>query len=392
MQKKGGAYEVERRLEGDGKTYLYAVRWEERGGRMVKRQLRKLGSEPPPVSTATPAEAVPAICWSYGRTLGNIAVYSKDILAQFPADSEGEATLPCAFIETSLARNGKPRWWCQVHQTYWGRKADLQYAEKHGRMSCGNSWQPMWYVKDPKTFATGMQAELGVWCGLGAALSSRPILKERPRIHVHIRDREGGPKQTDNDYTAISIKVAAKLELFGDKSRIVHITPPAALAYLRAKEEGWPVTTIECGKCKSPHLDLGEFAQKPHLKHICGNCGWDHTRGDGPGSSNPLFRLFERTADNTQIVPARKKHLDLDKYADLDWDVWASTPAIVWTAKRPQESGIHVHVFDQGREIINDTYAEVTYKGKPLNRGKLYKMMLDNTILDETPTDGTGMM
>ena len=62
--------------------------------------------------------------------------------------------------------------------------------------------------------------------------------------------------------------------------------------------------------------------------------------------------------------------------------MWSSTPAVLWTANRPQELGIHVHVYDGDttRRIVDDTFAEVTLTGQSLNRKDLWQRMTANTV------------
>jgi hypothetical protein len=47
-----------------------------------------------------------AICWSCGRTLGNIAVFSPMILGLFPARAGNDAILPCDFVTAGKFRHG----------------------------------------------------------------------------------------------------------------------------------------------------------------------------------------------------------------------------------------------------------------------------------------------
>ena len=56
-------------------------------------------------------------------------------------------------------------------------------------------------------------------------------------------------------------------------------------------------------------------------------------------------------------------------------------PAIVWTAERPQEFGIHVHVWNAGGRIVDDTFGEVIYQGIPLERAKLIAAMMAHTVV-----------
>jgi len=59
-----------------------------------------------------------AICWAYGRTLGNIAVVSPELLGHFPAAAGSDARLPCDFAHAGKFRHGVDRLWCRTHQTH----------------------------------------------------------------------------------------------------------------------------------------------------------------------------------------------------------------------------------------------------------------------------------
>ncbi len=72
--------------------------------------------------------------------------------------------------------------------------------------------------------------------------------------------------------------------------------------------------------------------------------------------------------------------MDMDEYSGFDFDVWSSTPAILWTANRPQEKGIHVHVYQNGKRIVDDTFGVVIKDGKELDRMTLWAMMTENTV------------
>jgi hypothetical protein len=74
------------------------------------------------------------------------------------------------------------------------------------------------------------------------------------------------------------------------------------------------------------------------------------------------------------------KAINLDDYVGLPFQAWASTPAVLWTANRPQERGIHVHVYKDGNYLVDDTFGDVTYKGQRLERAALLQTMMDGTI------------
>ncbi len=116
---------------------------------MVRLYLKKLGEEQPLVpETPGPIAEAPAICWSYGRTIGNIALFSPSLLGRFAGQVGDDAQLPCDFVYAGKFRHGSERWWCRTHQTYWGTKADQESLEQFGEIRCANHTQP---VREPYT-------------------------------------------------------------------------------------------------------------------------------------------------------------------------------------------------------------------------------------------------
>ncbi|MEP1929672.1 MAG: hypothetical protein ABJJ37_00135, partial [Roseibium sp.] len=310
-----------------------------------------------------------AVCWADDRTMGNIAVSSPELLGIFKDKQGTDAILPCEFVAAGKFRNGQMRLWCRTHQKHWGIKADHASLEKTGEMHCANHVQGMNYVVDPFTLDASEFQEVGIWCSLPAALASEPIPTRKPRIHVHCRPQKGGMKSIDMDFPAISFRYDSKMHLFSSAEiSQVNITPPAAYEFVKGLEDGKVMDCINCSTCGFPHLDMGSFAETPHRKHFCAACGRDSTWSSEPIVSTPLKTLHDELMNNTEaIIPDRE--LDLDQYADTcRFRVWASTPAIVWTAARPQEVGIHVHVERDGERIEDNTFSKVIFKGKELDR------------------------
>ncbi len=374
---------IERRVNSaTGIVELWRCEWENHADAPAKKNfLQKIGDEQPATPDPdTEATEQHAICWSYGRTLGNIAVFSPSLLGRFPGKSGDDAELPCDFVHAGKFRMGTERWWCRTHQTHWGAKADLLAYDQFGEMRCANHKQRMNYVVSPLTLNLNDYEEVGVWCSMPAAVSSFNVKKRAPRIHVHVRPKADGMKTIDHDFEAISILYSHDLGLFGsnDITR-VNITPPAAFEFVRSLEVGRAMDCIDCSTCGYPHLDLGDFATTPHRKHFCGNCGRDSTWSRGPIVSTPLQPLHDNFAKTLKYeTPARV--LNLDEYAGCKYTIWASTPAIVWTAARPQEFGIHVHLFRGDERIVDDTFGEVTLGGKKLDRKALIESMIERTI------------
>ncbi len=375
---------IERKINNTKKVVeLWKCEWENHTGRAAKKVfLEKIADEQPlrPDSDDS-ANQAPAICWSYGRTLGNIAVFSQAMLGSFPAAAGDDALLPCDFVNAGKFRHGVNRWWCRTHQSHWGTKADHQSYEKSGVMMCANHDQPMNYVLSPVEINLTDYAEAGIWCSMPAALSTQPIVDRPPKIHVHIRRDPGGKKTIDRDFDAMALLYSEKQALFG-KAAItrVNVTPPAAFEFVRGLEAGREMDCINCSSCGYPHLDLGSFAEKPHRKHFCANCGRDSTWSSMPIVSTPLKPLHDQFPHADDFKEPNRT-LNLDKYAGCNYIVWASTPAILWTADRPQEVGIHVHVHDGQRRIEDNTFSEVILNGIPLKRSDLLQKMMSRTII-----------
>lgn len=373
--------EYERVKGFDGRNELWAYEWDLSQRPPSKINRIKLGIEQPPSPAAPNFHSGEAISWAYGRTLGNIATANHEVMRSFPASAGANTILECEIVPAGKFRNGKERWWCRTHQKHWGTQADVADAAQLSKLRCAQRTQPMSYVVDPYQLTPANHAEVGIWCSLPPALTSLGIPQKRhPRIHVHVRNQVGGQKSIDQDFDALTIRFDPKHHLFGTEPiDRVHLTPPAALDFMLALEYKKNLTCFNCNECGSPHLDLGEFVNTPHRKHLCGNCGRDSIWTTFPSASTPLKPLHDHFDQKYGFVDVERV-LDIDLYRDAKFAIWASTPAIVWTASRPQERGIHVHLSVDGQRIIDNTFGTVIYQGQILNRQQLLTAMIQNTL------------
>jgi hypothetical protein len=375
--------EVERTADQAGRVGLWAFDWDISRTPATKINRQFLGYEQPIRPSQTSTEEVrEAICWSYGRTLGNIAVFSEDVLGTFPGDKGDDAILACDIVEAGKMRNGAKRWWCRTHQRHWGTKADVISARRDQTVRCSNHTQPMSYVINPPHIRMEDHAEVGIWCSMPPALTSKGMApKRRPRIHVHVREEAGGVKATDQDFEALSLHYNPAGDLFANTQITkVHVTPPAALEFVLALESGLDMGCINCRDCGCPHLDLGEFGRTAHVKHLCGNCGRDNTWSRYPMASTPLKPMHDQFSRAASYIDVEKV-LNIDDYPGAEFALWASTPAVLWTAERAQERGIHVHLGVDGKRQIDDTYGTVIYRGKALKRAEMLAAMVENTVV-----------
>lgn len=375
---------IERRInQSNGVVELWKCEWENQDGQKPsKRFIEKVCDEQPlNLENEEGMSQAPAICWSYGRTLGNIAVFSKSVLGSFPRKYGTDAILPCDFVNAGKFRHGANRWWCRTHQVYWGTKADLASYSQTKIMVCANHDQLMNYVVSPHEVNVDEFAEVGIWCSMPMALSSKPIERKVPKIHLHVREEPDADKVIDNDFPAIAMLYSSKTRLFGNQEITqVNITPPAAFEFVCGLELGREMDCVNCSNCGYPHLDLGDFAIEPHRKHFCANCGSDSTWSKTAIVSTPLKPLHDQYPQSSVFVEPNRS-INLDDYKGCNYQVWASTPAILWTANRPQEKGIHVHIYENGERIVDDTFSEAILDGKLLVREELIQMMMSKVII-----------
>jgi hypothetical protein len=376
--------EIERVSDDCGRVGLWAFEWDLSKNPAAKVKLQLLGYEQP----VRPLRGIGneqrnAICWSYGRTLGNIAVFSEEILGSFPSDQGDDAILACDIVEAGKMRNGAKRWWCRTHQRHWGTKGDVAAGQRSGNLQCANHLQPMSYIIDPPYIRIEDHEEIGIWCALPPALASTgTVTPRRPAVHVCVSDRSDGPVSLDQEHRALSLHYNPTDDLFGSTEIAkVHVTPPAAFEFTLALERGVAMGCINCRDCGYPHLDLGEFGRTAHSKHLCGNCGRDNTWSRDPIASTPLKPLYDQFARGMICVDADGV-LNLDDYPDSDFTVWASTPAVLWKSRRPQYKGIRVRLTGKdGRRLGDSIFGTVIRHGKPLDRSTLLNAMIANTLV-----------
>lgn len=373
--------EIERIARSDGRCDIWAYDWDLTKRPPVKCNRFYLGIEQPVPPSSNTVRTTEAISWAYGRTLGNIATSNPDVIKSLPAANGVNDILECEIVSAGLYRNGKDRFWCRTHQKHWGTKADIQDAAREGTIRCAQWSQPMSFVTSPYELRPDNHAEVGVWCSLPPAITSQGTPRSRyPRIHVHVRNNINGHKIIDQDFEALTIITDPGAMLFNSHSiDKIHITPPAANDFILALEFDLKVTCFNCTYCGSPHLDLGIFNQTPHRKHLCGNCGRDSTWTKTPSSSTPLKPLHQIYDQGYGFIDSNK-HLNIDEWPDCEFALWASTPAILWKANRPQERGIHVHLSVNGQRVIDETFGTVIYQGEPLTRSCMLEKMMDSTL------------
>jgi transposase-like protein len=166
----------------------------------------------------------------------------------------------------------------------------------------------------------------------------------------------------------------------------VEIREAEAQAYVAAAVLRSPLASINCPYCSAPHLDEHRFAVHPHQSHLCHTCKRQFLNRDR-SVGNPIM-VAKRELDDAQVsrptVPGGGP-LRIDQSADYCSGgllIWGSNPAILWTAQRDEEEGIHVHAHMPGEEslTIDNTYASVEIDGIMLNASMVRLLMVQRSL------------
>lgn len=270
-KRERGLMEVERIEGSDGRIEMYSYEWDMSGRQAKKVNRRLLGHEQPIQTGDQESVEREAICWSYGRTLGNIAVSNEELLGRFPASEGDDAILECDIVRAGKMRNGKERWWCRTHQRHWGTKADISDSSANGALRCSNHGQPMSYVIDPMHLDIADHAEVGIWCSMPPAITHNgPGPSRRPKIHVHVRDVPGEKKVTDEDFRAFSLRYNANDNLSSGvkrSPRCISRLPRRLSSYsLSSRDARWGASTA---RTAATRISIWETSRERHTRSTC---------------------------------------------------------------------------------------------------------------------------
>lgn len=289
-----------------------------------------------------------------------------ELLAPEPPPSDGA----CRVTPVGLRRDGRMRYWCLAH------KADA--TGKYGRRldACrGAGIEPIAEAEmlalDLDQFAGGV----ALWGAVPPVYDTTRLPLDRG-IHVHAREIAGGDKVHDMTFRAVRV-TGGGLPPGG-----LTISELDAVYYMVSSVFGFEIRFIECSLCGEPHLDKDWFSVHPHRRHLCAGCG-RHFRDTATGIGNPIAELQRATGLATrQPVPAgRSLNLSQSDYLG-GIQMWGSNPAIIWSAAKTEEAGIHIHAFksDNDGPQIDDTFSTVTIDGVTLDPAMVRTLMAQNGL------------
>jgi transposase-like protein len=279
----------------------------------------------------------------------------------------------CEIEQVGKGRNGKPRYWCTTHRASATGRYGIRLSE------CESAYRD---IDGDAAFEMRRDAYPGGVALWGAV---KPVLDTtrwpaESGIHIHARREAGGDKIIDATYSAVAMRYRHDLL---SEARLI-VTQETAINHYVSRFLGHRIKHLYCITCGELHLDAGFFAVRPHRRHLCHGCG--RLFNDTERSvSNPIALFRELWGDESDkrspVLSSRVLDIQQRDYPG-GIRIWASNPAILWTADKPEEQGIHVHVYDgdMAKPVVDDTFGVVRIDGQDLDRPMIAHLMAQQSL------------
>jgi hypothetical protein len=284
-----------------------------------------------------------------------------------------DAPRNCSIEHVGKQRNGTPRFWCSAHQSSATGRYGVRLPVCEGAYLDKEDTRKILEL-DPADYPGG----IALWGAVDAAYDTTNMGPESG-IHVHARGQNNDVKEIDDTFDAVVIN--SRRDLL-DSQRTM-ITSETAVNFYLSRFLKRDIRYLRCPYCDEMHLDSGYFAIKPHRRHLCHGCG-RYFNDTGKGVSNPIASLHAALKLRSQnIAPIRApRTLDI-RQPDYPGgiQIWASNPALIWTSERPEEEGLHVHLFrSPGDIVLDETYDHVTVDGVALDEPQVQHFMAQQAL------------
>jgi transposase-like protein len=270
----------------------------------------------------------------------------------------------CSIEHVGKQRNGKPRYWCRTHQCSATGPHGVRLPACVGASKAG---------KQPKVLELDAPAHPGgiaLWGAVEAVYDTSSMPPEIG-IHVHARATKDGCKEVDDTFDTVVVRLSATEQ--------ATITGDTAINFYLSRFLKREIKLLQCPHCDEAHLDEGYFAVKPHRKHMCQACGRQFNDSE-KSISNPVA-LLQVVQHNVPPVRAPRT-LDVEQSSyPGGMQIWASNPALLWTSDRPEEAGLHIHLYDShGNIAVDDTFDHVVIDGIELNEAHVQYFMAQQAL------------
>jgi hypothetical protein len=288
------------------------------------------------------------------------------------ADMDRQGARTCSIEPVGKQRNGKPRFWCSTHQA----SATGRYGTR--LEACEGAYRDVAERKIVELNPDDYPGGIALW-GAVAPVYDTTGLPTEPGIHVHARsDAMDNEKRIDDTFDAVRIRYGR--DLLQEHQAV--ITSEVAVSYYLSRFLKRDMKFLRCPKCSELHLDSGYFAVKAHRRHLCHGCG-RYFSDETKAVSNPIAALHAAGVVPMGLLKPIRPDRSLDvRQADYPGglQVWASNPALIWSADRPEEEGLHVHAYSAGECVVDDTFGRVRIDGVELDEKQVQYLMAQQAL------------
>jgi hypothetical protein len=115
---------------------------------------------------------------------------------------------------------------------------------------------------------------------------------------------------------------------------------------------------------------------------LCAGCG-RHFRDTTTGIGNPIAQLQAVTglASRKPVPAGRSFRVSQQEYPG-GIQIWGSNPAIIWSAEKEEEEGIHIHAFkgEDSAPDVDDTFSTVTIDAVTIDPIMVRTLMAQNAL------------
>lgn len=276
----------------------------------------------------------------------------------------------CDIMPVEKRRDGGTRYWCHAH------KGDA--TAKYGRpaIKCRAALLPP--ILSHEILDLDLDhypGGVGLWGAVPPVYDTTSLPLDFG-IHVHARKKPGGDKDIDGTFRAV------RLAGHECPKEGLLISEVDAVYYMVSSVFGFETRSVKCTLCNSLHLDKDWFSVHLHRLHLCASCG-KKFRDSAVGIGNPI----RATQETLKLLP--RKPIQVTKTLSLSQrdypgglQVWGSNPAIIWSAEKAEEEGIHVHAYKTNSQVaeIDDTFSTIEIDNVPLDTAMVRTLMAQNSL------------
>jgi hypothetical protein len=214
---------------------------------------------------------------------------------------------------------------------------------------------------------------IAIWGALPAVFDTTNEGFDRG-VHVHARMAAASKKAIDATYELVTVNSGNASYLI-DEEAAVHFTMSSIFDI--------HITSLDCMQCGQPLISLGYAAVVPAHEHQCLHCNYLNITAIAC-VLNPIMALKNKLGDGMvqrpAQIPTRAINIELMDYPG-GVQIWGSNPSILWTARRLEESAIHVHAYNQaGIRVVDNTYGSVTLAGEKLDIEMIRILQIQQTL------------